>query len=161
MTTLDPSLCKRLAADLVQPGLLVIDGRALAEQLTAAVELHAAVTDAPAYARRQELLRMLDEARDERDAARAEVERLRALIDTPRTDEFFEAVRFESAHQVKRWGKDHDARKLTEDWIALFVYLLGKAATAHWAGDRQKLEHRVITCAAVALNWWRRLRGVP
>lgn len=92
--------------------------------------------------------------------ARAEVERLIALINTPRTDEFFEAVRIEAAHQVARWGVEHDAQKRTEDWVALFVYLLGKAARAHWAGDAAKLEHHVITSAAVALNWWRHLTGV-
>lgn len=91
---------------------------------------------------------------------RAEVTRLRALINTPRTDEFFEAVRIEAAHQIERWGAEHDAGKRSEDWVTLLIYLLGKAARAHFAGDRTKLEHHVITSAAVALNWWRHLTGV-
>ncbi len=92
--------------------------------------------------------------------ARAEVDRLTALINTPRTDDFFEAVRIEAAHQIERWGVEHDAGKRPEDWIALFIYLLGKATKAHYNGDRPKLEHHVITAAAVALNWHRNMTGV-
>jgi hypothetical protein len=44
--------------------------------------------------------------------------------------------------------------------VTLLIYLLGKAARAHFDGDRPKLEHHVITTAAVALNWWRHLTGV-
>jgi hypothetical protein len=94
------------------------------------------------------------------DAARAEVSRLTLLINTPRTDEFFEAVRIESAHQIERWGVEHDAGKRSEDWVTLMIYLLGKAARAHFDGDQPKLEHHVVTSAAVALNWWRHLTGV-
>jgi len=89
-----------------------------------------------------------------------EVTRLLALINAPRTDEFFEAVRIEAAHQVERWGSEHDAGKRAEDWVTLLIYLLGKTAKAHFDGDRSKLEHHVITTAAVALNWWRHLTGV-
>jgi hypothetical protein len=85
---------------------------------------------------------------------------LEGLINTPRTDEFFEAVRIEAAHQIERWGVEHDAGKRSEDWVTLLIYLLGKAARAHFDGDRPKLEHHVITTAAVALNWWRHLTGV-
>lgn len=91
--------------------------------------------------------------------AHEEVERLRTLIDTPRTDDFFEAVRIEAAHQVERWGVDHDAGKRSEDWITLYMYLLGKAAKAHFDGNRDKLLHHVITVAAVALNWHRNATG--
>lgn len=90
----------------------------------------------------------------------AEVSRLRALINTPRTDDFFEAVRIEAAHQIERWGVEHDAGKRSEDWIALVVYLLGKATNAHYDGDRDKLLHHVITLAASALNWHRNMTGV-
>lgn len=99
------------------------------------------------------------EVRAERDGALDEVDRLRHLINTPRTDEFFAAVRIESAHQIERWGVEHDAGKRTEDWITLFTYLLGKAAKAYWSGDEEKLKHHVITSGAVALNWFRRLTG--
>lgn len=100
------------------------------------------------------------EMAEQLEAARAEIGRLNLLINTPRTDEFFEAVRVESAHQINRWGVEHDAGKRSEDWVTLFIYLLGKAARAHFDGDRTKLEHHVITSAAVALNWWRHLTGV-
>lgn len=85
---------------------------------------------------------------------------LEGLLNTPRTDEFFEAVRIEAAHQVERWGVEHDAGKRSEDWVTLLIYLLGKAAKAHFDGDQPKLEHHVITSASVALNWWRHLTGV-
>lgn len=75
----------------------------------------------------------------------AEVDRLTLLINTPRTDDFFEAVRIEAAHQVERWGVEHDAGKRAEDWFTLYQYLLGKAAKAHFEGNREKLLHHVIT----------------
>lgn len=126
------------------------------------------VGDRDAHAgRAQELARRVTELEHERDAAvqwrddaRAERDRLTLLINTPRTDDFFEAVRVEAAHQVERWGVEHDAGKRPEDWLTLFLYLLGKAARAHFDGNRPKLEHHVITSAAVALNWWRHLTGV-
>lgn len=100
-----------------------------------------------------------DEAMAEVDRLQGEIDRLTLLINTPRTDDFFEAVRIEAAHQVERWGVDHDAGKRPEDWITLFVYLLGKAAKAHYEFDRDKLLHHVITVAAVALNWHRNATG--
>lgn len=89
----------------------------------------------------------------------AEVERLNGLINTPRTFEFFDAVRFEAAHQIERWGVEHDAGKRPEDWITLFVYLHGKMAKAHFDGDIEKLKHHIVTSAAVAMNWIRNLNG--
>ena len=62
-----------------------------------------------------EAQRELDEARTALDAAlesqrdaMSERDRLFLLINTPRTDDFFEAVRIEAAHQVERWGVEHD-----------------------------------------------------
>jgi hypothetical protein len=104
--------------------------------------------------------RVIRDLRAELATERAEVARLTALINTPRTDEFFEAVRIEAAHQVERWGAEHDSGKRSEDWVTLLIYLLGKAARAHFDDDQPKLEHHVITSAAVALNWWRHLTGV-
>jgi len=96
---------------------------------------------------------------DQADLLRAENERLRALINTPRTDDFIEALKLEAAHQIERWGTTHDAGKRPEDWIALLTYLLGKATKAHYDGDVEKLKHHIITGAAVALNWHRVLTG--
>ena len=89
-----------------------------------------------------------------------EARRLSALINTPGTDDFFAAVRHEAAHQIERWGVEHDAGKRPEDWCTLLLYLLGKAAKAHFDGDRDKLLHHVITVAAVCLNWHRAETGV-
>lgn len=88
-----------------------------------------------------------------------ELAALRALINSPQTENFLEAVRNEAAHQVERWGVAHDAGKRPEDWITLFIYLLGKAAKAHYDGSRDKLLHHIITAAAVALNWHRHATG--
>ena len=95
----------------------------------------------------------------EANALRTEVERLRMLINTPRTDDFFEAVRNEAAHQIERWGVDHDAGKRREDWITLLVYLAGKVTKAHYDRDDKKLKHHVVTVAAVCLNWLRAENG--
>lgn len=91
--------------------------------------------------------------------ALAEIRETRALLNTPLVDDFFAAVRNEAAHQVERWGSEHDAGKRVEDWITLFMYLLGKASKAHFDGDSGKLLHHVITVAAVALNMHRNLTG--
>jgi hypothetical protein len=88
-----------------------------------------------------------------------EINRLNLLINSPQTADFMEAVRVEAAHQVERWGSEHDAGKRPEDWVTLVVYLLGKASKAHFDGDRGKLLHHVITLAAVALNWHRNMTG--
>jgi len=107
-----------------------------------------------------QLIRQRDEWHACAMALGRERDGLRALISVPRTDEFFEAVRVESAHQVDRWGVEHDAGKRSEDWVTLITYLMGKIARAHFDDDGAKLQHHVITVASVALNWWRRLVGV-
>jgi hypothetical protein len=95
----------------------------------------------------------------ERENARLwrEINRLNNLINTPRTADFFEAVRIEAAHQIERWGTEHDAGKRPEDWISLLVYLTGKAIKAHYDSDEEKLKHHVVTVAAVCLNWLRNI----
>lgn len=97
-------------------------------------------------------------ARESEDL-RLEIARLNALINVPGTDDFFANVRHEAAHQIERWGVEHDAGKRPEDWCTLLLYLLGKAAKAHFEGNEEKLLHHVITVAAVALNWHRNATG--
>lgn len=46
------------------------------------------------------LERVVRDLNDQLEVARAETARLTLLINTPRTDEFFEAVRIEAAHQI-------------------------------------------------------------
>lgn len=95
----------------------------------------------------------LDAALEAQREAGAERDRLLLQLNTPHTADFLEAVRIEAAHQRERWGVDHDAGKRPEDWITLVSYLLGKAARAHFDGERDKLLHHVITLAAVCSNW--------
>lgn len=95
----------------------------------------------------------------ERDTLRKEVARLLCLIDTPHTDDFMAAVPLEAAHQVKRWGVEHDAGKTSWDWFWLIGYLAQKAASSALAGDTEKAKHHTISTSAVLLNWFRHLVG--
>lgn len=88
------------------------------------------------------------------DALGARVAELEALIDTPHTTEFFEAVRMEAAHQVKRWGVDRDAGKEPHDWFWLLGFLAGKALS-----KPEKRRHHIISSAAALLNWFRAETG--
>ena len=87
---------------------------------------------------------------------RARVEKLEALLNTPEVEDFLKGVPIEAAHQRDRWGEDHDAKKIPEDWFWLLGYLGGKALRAHQDGDREKLLHHTVTGAAVFANWHRR-----
>lgn len=86
----------------------------------------------------------------ENKALRDEIARLSSLINTPGTDDFFESVRLEAAHQIERWGTDHDAGKGPADWFWTLGYLSGKAM--HFPNKRM---HHIISSAAMLLNWWR------
>lgn len=93
-------------------------------------------------------------------AARAEVARLQALLNTPELHDFSRAVVLEAAHQRERWGADHDAGKEPEDWLWLLGWLAGKAVRAARAGDRDKALHHAISSAAVLANWHAAILGV-
>ena len=84
---------------------------------------------------------------------RAELERLRALVNSPETRDFLTGVRNEVAHQVERWGTVHDRAKEPQDWFWLLGYLGGKALKAHADGDTDKALHHCISSAAVLANW--------
>jgi len=92
-------------------------------------------------------------------AAEAELDRLRALINTPEVDDWFAGVRIEAAHQVERWGVEHDAGKTAFDWFWLVGYLAQKAADAQIRGDADKAKHHTISTAAALLNWHAALTG--
>lgn len=87
------------------------------------------------------------------DALQGEVSRLRAIIDTPQSNDFLRAVSTEAEHQRQRWGSDHDAGKTPADWFWLVGYLAGKALHAHASGNVEKAEHHIITTAAALANW--------
>lgn len=91
--------------------------------------------------------------------AQARILELEALINTPRTDEFFDAVRFEAAHQVERWGVNHDRGKEPHDWFWLLGYLSGKALAAFTLGNPDKGLHHIISSSAMLLNWYRHVTG--
>ena len=68
-------------------------------------------------------------------------------------------MRLEAAHQIERWGAQHDAGKTPLDWFWLIGYLAQKAATAAIAGNIEKAHHHTISTAAAMLNWYRSLTG--
>lgn len=101
-----------------------------------------------------ELLAVLDSGAEN---ALREVERLRAILDTPTITPFLEAAEAEAKHQVYRWGEEHDATKTAWDWFWTLGYLGGKAAHAALARDWDKALHHTVTAAAMLANWHRHL----
>ena len=93
----------------------------------------------------------------ERDAALARVRELEGLINTPETEDFVKAVPLEAAHQIERWGVEHDAGKSALDWFWVVGYLSQKAVVSQQIGDVGKAKHHCITTAALCLNWHRHL----
>jgi len=94
------------------------------------------------------------------DADREELERLRALVNTPELHDFSRGVVLEAAHQRERWGSDHDAGKAPADWFWLIGYLAGKALRSHMDGNTEKALHHTITVAAACANWHAAISGV-
>jgi hypothetical protein len=91
--------------------------------------------------------------------AQLEVEnaRLRALINTPVVDDWFDGVRIEAAHQQERWGSSHDAGKSDLDWFWLIGYLAQKVVSAD---TTEKALHHTISTAAALFNWHQAISGV-
>lgn len=98
----------------------------------------------------------LERLLEERDR---EVQRLQALINTPHTHDFLEAVKYEMPHQRERWGAEHGAGKTALDWFWLIGYLAQKATYSFLAGDIEKAKHHVITTAAALGNWFLSITG--
>jgi hypothetical protein len=92
-------------------------------------------------------------------ALKARVLDLEGRINTPHTDDWFEAVRLEAAHQIERFGAKHDAGKQPQDWFWLIGYLAGKALASAIVGDDEKAKHHTISSGAALLNWFRQLTG--
>lgn len=95
--------------------------------------------------------------RNKLHATEARVVELESLINSPQTADFLEAVRTEAAHQVERWGSEHDEGKTDADWFWLIGYLAGKAIRP--AQKEEKVLHHIITTAAACLNWHRHKSG--
>ena len=85
----------------------------------------------------------------------AEIDRLNALLWRPEVRDFIEGVRLEAAHQLERWGPDHDRGKEPEDFFWVLGWLSGKAVHALRSGDIDKARHHLITSAALLANWYR------
>lgn len=92
----------------------------------------------------------------ENAALKAEVKRKDDLINSPENDDFIQGVKIEAAHQLERWGIEHDAGKTPWDWFWLIGYVSQKSASAMLGGDIEKGKHHMITTAAVMLNWHKR-----
>lgn len=54
-----------------------------------------------------------------------ERDNLKAILNTPETEDFFKGIKLEAAHQRLRWPAEHDAGKTYADW-----YLAGKCLHA-------------------------------
>jgi hypothetical protein len=107
-----------------------------------------------------ERLERLVKAKDAELAAKnARLLELEGRINTPHTDDWFDAVRLEAAHQVERFGTQHDAGKNPQDWFWLLGYLGGKALASAIVGDDEKAKHHTISSGAALLNWFRQLTG--
>lgn len=87
------------------------------------------------------------------EAPAGELERLRALLNTPELHDFSKGVVLEATHQRERWSTDNDAGKQPADWFWLLGYLGGKALRAHIDGDTEKALHHTISTAAACANW--------
>lgn len=104
-------------------------------------------------AKRDGLKQELEELRLQHSAATGELSELRALLNTPETEDFDKGVPLEATHQIQRWTAAHDAGKNPEDWFWLVGYLAGKALAAFKTGDHQKAKHHTISTAAALRNW--------
>lgn len=109
---------------------------------------------------RQRLLDTLRRAEAERDQARTNLAEASKMWDGPETQDWFEGVRKEAAHQVGRWGTAHDEGKSPFDWFWLIGYLAQKAASSAVAGDMEKARHHTISTGAALLNWHARMLGL-
>lgn len=108
--------------------------------------------------------------------ARAERDRLLALINTPELVNFPKAVHLEAVHQLDRWGTEDRRGKAPNDWFWLVGHLASRALEHHKEAERLavqlmpqdalpalivsnidhhrvKATHHCITAAA-ALNHW-------
>ena len=87
------------------------------------------------------------------ECQREDCKALRELLNRPEINNFIEGVRIEAAHQLRRWGREHDSTKSPEEWFWTVGYLAGKALAAQRADDDGKFMHHLISTAAVLANW--------
>lgn len=92
-------------------------------------------------------------------AAKAERDRLHALVNNAEIEDFIKGTQLEAAHQVERWGEANDRAKRPADWFWLVGYLAGKALHAAVSGNTEKAKHHCISTAAALFNWHRAISG--
>lgn len=85
------------------------------------------------------------------------IEYLEKLINNPEINDFLEGVKIESAHQIEKWGEEHEADKYPHDYSLVLDKLKGKQALAIWDKDLEKYKHHLITMAAVCFNAHRQI----
>lgn len=118
---------------------------------------------------------------DELVAAKAERDRLHALVNTPELVDFPKAVHLEAVHQEDRWGTSDREGKTPQAWFWLLSHLATRALEHHkeaerltalavegeivmlkeaqdWVGQqiahhREKAAHHCITSAAMLSHW--------
>ena len=83
---------------------------------------------------------------------RDRINQLEKILNTPVTEDFWEGLKSEAAHQTYHYGQQ-DLDKEALDWWQLVRYLAGKACDAHLAGDKEKALHSAISTAAVLSHW--------
>lgn len=88
-----------------------------------------------------------------------ELDRLRALINSPEVDAFLRGTHIEAVYQVERWGAASDRAKRPADWFWLVGYLAGKALHAAMEGSTEKAKHHTISSAAALYNWHSAITG--
>ncbi|MBU9566273.1 hypothetical protein [Burkholderia multivorans] len=86
------------------------------------------------------------------DALQAEVDRLNAIIHQPMNDAFVHGVAIEMEHQRTLHDAD-DAMKSPQAWYWTVGYLAGKALFAAMTNDKTKVQHHLITTAALCGRW--------
>lgn len=89
----------------------------------------------------------------------AENRQMKLRINTPELYDFVRGVVSEAQHQRERWGSEHDAGKLPEDWFWLLGYLGGKCLAALKQGDKGKALHHMISTSAALANWHAAILG--
>lgn len=81
------------------------------------------------------------------ELSKSQRELINAIINTPQTENFIDAVKIEIQHHIERWGDESE--KHPHDFHCVISYLNGKLIKSIWEKDVEKFEHHLITITAV------------
>lgn len=143
----------------VESGVFLYPWRVRAEDAERALEESKKELERLYQSEIDETRKLLKAACDERDEARKTLAESSKAYDSPVTSDFIEGIRNEAAHQVTRFGADHDSGKDAQDWFWLLGWLSGKAVHAAEQGDTDKLLHHIVSSGAMLLNWYAHAAG--